>query len=97
MVYVAVPHNLHETIYLDVLKAGKDLLAEKPLESTSKRPGRLPPRRSPPGDSFAAVQNFPFFPARNALFARQRRGLSARCWKLIQVFTTAAILTPTSP
>ncbi len=31
IVYVAVPHNLHETIYLDVLKAGKDLLAEKPF------------------------------------------------------------------
>src|SRR5690348_8062126 len=31
VVYVAVPHNLHEKIYLDVLKAGKDLLAEKPF------------------------------------------------------------------
>ena len=24
VVYVAVPHNLHEALYLDVLKAGKD-------------------------------------------------------------------------
>jgi predicted dehydrogenase len=31
VVYVAVPHNMHETIYLDVLKAGKDLFAEKPF------------------------------------------------------------------
>ncbi|MEO6182876.1 MAG: Gfo/Idh/MocA family oxidoreductase, partial [Verrucomicrobiota bacterium] len=31
VVYVAVPHNLHEKLYLDVLNAGKDLLAEKPL------------------------------------------------------------------
>src|SRR5277367_6589875 len=31
VVYVAVPHQLHEAIYLDVLKAGKDLLAEKPF------------------------------------------------------------------
>ena len=30
-VYVAVPHHLHESIYLDVLRAGKDLLAEKPF------------------------------------------------------------------
>src|SRR4051812_13101190 len=29
VVYVAVPHNLHEKMYLDVLAAGKDLLAEK--------------------------------------------------------------------
>lgn len=31
VVYVAVPHNLHEKIYTDVLNAGKDLLAEKPF------------------------------------------------------------------
>lgn len=31
VVYVAVPHNLHQQIYLDVLAAGKDLLAEKPF------------------------------------------------------------------
>src|SRR4029077_2946550 len=31
VVYVAVPHHLHEAIYLDVLRAGKDLLAEKPF------------------------------------------------------------------
>lgn len=31
VVYVAVPHHLHERIYLDVLAAGKDLLAEKPF------------------------------------------------------------------
>jgi predicted dehydrogenase len=31
VVYVAVPHHLHEGLYLDVLRAGKDLLAEKPF------------------------------------------------------------------
>jgi predicted dehydrogenase len=31
VVYVAVPHNMHEKIYTDVLEAGKDLLAEKPF------------------------------------------------------------------
>lgn len=31
VVYAAVPHHLHEAIYLDVLNAGKDLLAEKPF------------------------------------------------------------------
>ena len=29
--YVAVPHHLHEKMYLDVLASGKDLLAEKPF------------------------------------------------------------------
>jgi len=31
VVYVAVPHHLHERIYIDVIRAGKDLLAEKPF------------------------------------------------------------------
>ena len=30
-VYVALPHNLHEEFYLKTLRAGKDLLAEKPF------------------------------------------------------------------
>lgn len=31
VVYVALPHNLHQEYYLEVLEAGKDLLAEKPF------------------------------------------------------------------
>ena len=31
VVYAALPHHLHEEVYLEVLKAGKDLLAEKPF------------------------------------------------------------------
>lgn len=31
VVYVAVPHNLHESIYINVLESGKDLFAEKPF------------------------------------------------------------------
>ena len=31
VVYVALPHNLHKEYYLEVLAAGKDLLAEKPF------------------------------------------------------------------
>ncbi|MGK6352192.1 Gfo/Idh/MocA family protein [Parapedobacter sp. DT-150] len=31
VVYIAVPHNLHRQLYLDILRAGKDLLGEKPF------------------------------------------------------------------
>ena len=30
-VYCAVPHNLHEQIYIDIINAGKHLLGEKPF------------------------------------------------------------------
>src|SRR6266850_4771414 len=38
VVYVAVPHNLHEKMYLDVLAAGKVLRAEKPSGFILKAP-----------------------------------------------------------
>ena len=31
VVYAAVPHQLHQQIYLQVIEGGKDLLAEKPF------------------------------------------------------------------
>ena len=31
VVYVALPHHLHQIVYTDVLASGKDLLAEKPF------------------------------------------------------------------
>ncbi|WP_261807696.1 Gfo/Idh/MocA family oxidoreductase [Paenibacillus sp. N3.4] len=30
-IYCAVPHHLHEQIYIDIIKAGKHLLGEKPF------------------------------------------------------------------
>src|SRR5690625_3041909 len=30
-IYCAVPHNLHEQIYIDIIRAGKHLLGEKPF------------------------------------------------------------------
>jgi len=30
-IYCAVPHNLHEQIYIDIINAGKHLLGEKPF------------------------------------------------------------------
>ncbi|TCC99805.1 Gfo/Idh/MocA family protein [Pedobacter psychroterrae] len=51
IVYVALPHNLHKEYYLEVLAAGKDLLAEKPfgidldaaitIQEEAKRLGRF--------------------------------------------------------
>lgn len=31
VVYIAVPHHLHRQLYIDILRAGKDLLGEKPF------------------------------------------------------------------
>lgn len=51
VVYVALPHDLHKQFYVEVLEAGKDLLAEKPfgidtgaaltIKETAERLGRF--------------------------------------------------------
>ena len=63
-VYCAVPHNLHEDLYIAILKAGKHLLGEKPfgmnlaqntaiLEELAKHPELI----------VRCSSEFPFFPA----------------------------------
>jgi len=62
-VYCAVPHNLHEKFYIDIIKAGKHLLGEKPfgidasanekiLEEIKKKPDLL----------VRCSSEFPFYP-----------------------------------
>ncbi len=62
-VYAAVPHNLHEQIYLQILQSGRHLMAEKPfgidlpaatniIEEVRKRPEQL----------VRCSSEYPFFP-----------------------------------
>ena len=62
VVYVAVPHNLHETIYLDVLKAGKDLLAEKPFGIDLEAARTIAATAQSSGRFVRCSSEFPFFP-----------------------------------
>lgn len=62
--YVAVPHNLHRQIYIDVLKAGKHLMGEKPFgidREASRAIAAEIARR--PKQFVRCSSEFPFFPA----------------------------------
>ena len=63
-VYCAVPHNLHEQIYTDTVKAGKHLLAEKPfgidLGACQRILGVIDAH---PNVVVRCSSEFPFFPA----------------------------------
>ena len=63
-VYCAVPHNLHEKLYCDIIKAGKHLLGEKPfgidLEANQKI---LECIKEHPQVFVRCSSEFPFFPA----------------------------------
>ncbi len=97
-VYVAVPHNQHQAIYTDVLRAGKHLLGEKPfgidqpanqaiLQVISENPSLL----------VRCCSQFPFFPGAYRIFQWLSEG---RFGKIIDVeagFWHSSDLDPNKP
>jgi predicted dehydrogenase len=63
VVYVAVPHHLHEQLYLQVLAAGKDLLAEKPFGIDLAAARRIRDAAAASGRFVRCSSEFPFLPA----------------------------------
>lgn len=62
VVYVAVPHNLHEQIYVEVLEAGKDLFAEKPFGIDLPACERIIEKIQETGRFVRCSSEFPFYP-----------------------------------
>jgi len=84
VIYVAVPHHLHETIYLDVLRAGKDLLAEKPFGIDLEAARRIRDEAAKLGRFVRVSSEFPFLPGVQRAMAIAQSGklgrvLEARC------------------
>jgi predicted dehydrogenase len=97
VVYVAVPHHLHEAIYLDVLRAGKDLLAEKPFGIDLAAARRIADEARRLGRFVRVSSEFPFLPGVQRALVRARAGdlgriLGARC-----SFLHSSDLDPTKP
>jgi predicted dehydrogenase len=78
VVYVAVPHNLHERMYLDVLAAGKDLLAEKPFGIDLAASLRIVEEIERSGQFVRCSSEFPFFPGAQRVFEAVRSGSLGR-------------------
>ncbi len=67
-IYCAVPHDLHERIYIDVVNAGKHLLGEKPfgIDRAANR-AILAAVESRPDVLVRCSSEFPFFPGAQRL------------------------------
>jgi predicted dehydrogenase len=62
-VYCAVPHNLHEKLYGDIIRAGKHLLGEKPFGIDLKANERiLKVIKENPGVFVRCSSEYPFYP-----------------------------------
>jgi predicted dehydrogenase len=63
VLYLAVPHHLHETLYLDAIRAGKDFLAEKPFGIDLEAARRIVDALHANPDVFVRCSSeMPFFP-----------------------------------
>ncbi len=97
VVYVAVPHNMHETIYLDVLKAGKDLLAEKPFGIDLKAARTIADAAKSSGRFVRCSSEFPFLPGAQRAYQIAREGKLGKVLEIHSGFHHSSDLDPTKP
>ncbi len=75
-IYCAVPHNLHEQFYVDIIEAGKHLLGEKPFGiDKAANTHILAAVRAHPQVLVRCSSEFPFFPGAQKIlqFIREER------------------------
>ncbi len=98
VVYVAVRHDLHERIYVDTIRAGKDLFAEKPfgidltaamniVKAVEERPGAF----------VRCSSEMPFFPGAQAAVNHIRSGALGRLIEVRSAFLHSSDLDRTKP
>ncbi|MCB1226313.1 MAG: Gfo/Idh/MocA family oxidoreductase [Verrucomicrobiales bacterium] len=97
VVYVAVPHHLHEAIYLDVLKAGKDLFAEKPFGIDLASSRRILEACQSSGRFVRCSSEFPFFPGAQRVLQEAQSGRLGRVLQVVSGFHHSSDLDATKP
>lgn len=95
VVYVALPHHLHEKVYLDVLAAGKDLLAEKPFGIDLGACERIVAAVEASGRFVRCSSEMPFFPGGLRAFALAKSGAIGRPLQVVSGFHHSSDLDPT--
>jgi predicted dehydrogenase len=73
--YIAVPHDLHERLYVEAIAAGKALMGEKPFGIDRAANGRINDAlAAKPGAFVRCSSELPFFPGAQRLFIMARDG-----------------------
>lgn len=97
VVYVAVPHNLHERIYLDVLAAGKDLLAEKPFGIDLAAAQKIHNAIGASGRFVRCSSEFPFLPGAQRVIQSVHSGHIGRVLEIRSGFWHSSDMDPNKP
>jgi predicted dehydrogenase len=97
VVYVAVPHQLHESMYLDVLRAGKDMFAEKPFGIDLGAAQRIAAGVKLSGRFVRVSSEFPFLPGAQRALAVARAGALGRLIEVRVGYLHSSDLDPKKP
>jgi predicted dehydrogenase len=97
VVYAAVPHHLHEAVYIDVLEAGKDLLAEKPFGIDLTAARKIQRAATEAGCFVRCSSEFPFLPAAQRAFEMVRSGALGELLEVGSGFLHSSDLDPEKP
>lgn len=97
VVYVALPHHLHEKYYVDIIESGKDMLAEKPfgmsLAAAQSIYGAIEG-----SDSFVRCSSeFPFLPGAQRVIEEVNSGRMGEIIEINAGFLHASDLDPLKP
>lgn len=97
VVYVAVPHHLHEQIYIDVLRAGKDLLAEKPFGKDLAAAENIYKVFRETGRFVRCSSEFPFLPGVQKAIKKYNEGGFGKILEIKSGFLHSSDLDPNKP
>lgn len=99
VVYVAVRHDLHESIYTDVIASGTDLFAEKPFGIDLAAATRIVQAiDAADGGVFVRCSSeFPFFPGAQAVIALAQSGAFGQIIEVVSSFSHSSDMDPAKP
>lgn len=97
-IYCAVPHHLHEAIYIDVIRSGKHLMAEKPFGIDLPAARRIiEVIKAHPEVLVRCSSEFPFFPGAQRLVRLVHEGFFGDVFEVRAGFYHSSDLDPTKP
>lgn len=97
-IYCAVPHNLHEGLYVDIIEAGKHLLGEKPFGIDQAANARIMAAvQAHPGILVRGSSEFPFFPGAQQILQYLREERFGTILEVQAGFLHSSDLDPNKP
>jgi len=97
-VYIAVPHDLHEKLYLDAIRSGKALLGEKPFGIDRAANARITAAIDAAPDTFVRCSSeIPFFPGAQRIVEMVERDAFGTILEVESGFWHGSDLDPDKP